>query len=135
MAAQSGHLPWASLLRLEAASLHTEALDFAGAAAIAREELRGPSLTQAGRQRAMFGLAFALLGLGEFDEAYAAFTAPQLVAAAGIEAMPLRRLIRHSVRPPPGCLRRSPWRKGACRRPRRSCVTRSLQSRDTKCQS
>ena len=88
MAAQSGHLPWASLLRLEAASLHTEALDFAGAAAIAREELRGPSLTQAGRQRAMFELAFAHLGLGEFDEAYAAFTAPQLVAAAGIEAMP-----------------------------------------------
>ena len=88
MAEQSGHLPWASLLRLEAASLHTEALDFAGAAAIAREELRGPSLTQAGRQRAMFELAFAHLGLGEFDEAYAAFTAPQLVAAAGIEAMP-----------------------------------------------
>ena len=43
MAAQSGHLPWASLLRLEDASLHTEALDFAGAAAIAREELRRPS--------------------------------------------------------------------------------------------
>jgi ATP/maltotriose-dependent transcriptional regulator MalT len=35
----------------------------------------------------MSELAFALLGLGELDEAYAAFTAPQLVGAAGIEAM------------------------------------------------
>jgi hypothetical protein len=87
VAAQSGHLPWASLLRLEAASLHTEALDFAGAASIAREELRGQSLAQAGRQRAMFELAFALLGLGELDEAYALFTAPELMAA-GIDAMP-----------------------------------------------
>jgi DNA-binding winged helix-turn-helix (wHTH) protein len=87
IAAQSGHLPWASLLRLEAASLHAEALDFAGAAAIAREELRGPSLADAGRQRAMFELAFALLGLRELDEAYAAFTAPQLAGTAGIEAM------------------------------------------------
>jgi hypothetical protein len=87
MAVQRGHLPWASLFRLEAASVHTAALDFAGAAAIAREELRGPSLTQAGSQLAMLELAFALLGLGDLDEAYAAFTAPQLVAAAGIEAM------------------------------------------------
>src|SRR5262249_7731810 len=63
------------------------ALDFAGGAAIAREELGSPSLTQAGRQRAMSELAFALLGLGELDEAYAAFTAPQLVVAASIEEM------------------------------------------------
>jgi DNA-binding winged helix-turn-helix (wHTH) protein/tetratricopeptide (TPR) repeat protein len=99
MATQSDHLPWASLLRLEAASLHIEALDFAGAAAIAREELRGRSLTQAGRQLAMFELAFALLGLGELDEAYAAFTAPQLVAAAGIESMAWsgQVLLRHGL--------------------------------------
>ena len=88
MAAQRGHLPWATLFRLEAASLRAEALDFAGAAAIAREELGDQSLTQAGHQRAMFELAFALLGLGEHDQAYAAFTAPQLGAAAGIEVMP-----------------------------------------------
>jgi DNA-binding winged helix-turn-helix (wHTH) protein len=87
MAAQSGHRPWASLLRLKGASLHSEALDFAGAAAIAREELQDRSLTQASSQLAMFELAFALLGLGELDEAHAAFTAPQLVAGAGTEAM------------------------------------------------
>jgi hypothetical protein len=87
MAAQRGHLPWASLFRLEAASLRAEALDFAGAAAIAREELREQSLTQAGSQRAMFELAFAQLGLGELDQAYAMFSAPPLMAAAGIETM------------------------------------------------
>ena len=99
MAAQSGHLPWASLLRLEAASLHTEAFDFAGAAAIARAELQDPSLTQAGRQRAMFELAFALLGLGELDKAYAAFTAPQLMVAASIEEMTWsgQILLRHGL--------------------------------------
>jgi hypothetical protein len=86
MAAQSGHLPWASLLRLKGASLHSEALDFAGAAAIAREELRSRSFTQAIGQLAMFELAFALLGLGELDEAHATFNSPELVAA-GIEAM------------------------------------------------
>jgi DNA-binding winged helix-turn-helix (wHTH) protein/tetratricopeptide (TPR) repeat protein len=99
MAAQSGHAPWGSLLRLEAASLHTEALDFAGAAAITREELRGRSLTPAGGQRAMIELAFALLGLGELDEAYAAFTAPQLLVPAGIETMAWsgQVLLRHGL--------------------------------------
>ena len=79
---------FASLLRSEAASLHTEAFDFAGAAAIAREELLHEALTDAARQSAMFQLAFALLGLGKLDEAYAAFTAPQLAQAAEGPAMP-----------------------------------------------
>ena len=77
-----------SLLRSEAASLHNEAFDFAGAAAIAREELLQEALTDAARQSAMFELAFALLGLGKLDEAYATFTAPQLARAAEGPAMP-----------------------------------------------
>jgi DNA-binding winged helix-turn-helix (wHTH) protein len=76
------HRHFSSLLRSEAAALHTEAFDFAGAAAIVREELRHEGLTDSARQGAMFQLAFALLGLGKLDEAYATLTAPQLVRAA-----------------------------------------------------
>jgi hypothetical protein len=68
--------------------LHAEAFDFAGAAAIAREELLQERLTDSARQGAMFELAFALLGLGKHDEAFATFTAPQLAAAAEGPAMP-----------------------------------------------
>ena len=79
---------FASLLRSEAATLHVEAFDFAGAAAIARAELRQEALTDSARQSALLQLAFALLGLGKLDEAYAAFAAPQLAQAAEGPAMP-----------------------------------------------
>ena len=82
------HQHFSSLLRSEAAALHAEAFDFAGAAAIAREELLQEGLTDSARQGAMFELAFALLGLGKLDEAFATFTAPQLAAAAEGPAMP-----------------------------------------------
>ncbi len=82
------HLHFSSLLRSEAASLHAEALDFAGAAAIAGDELRLEGLTDAARQSAMFQLAFALLGLGKVDEAFATLTAPELGSAAEGSAMP-----------------------------------------------
>jgi hypothetical protein len=94
IAAQTGHPHLASLLRSQVASLHTEALDFAGAAAIAREELLRQSLTDGVRQSASFELAFALLGLNQLDEAYTAFTAPQLKWAAGIAAMAWSRQVR-----------------------------------------
>jgi tetratricopeptide (TPR) repeat protein len=77
-----------SLLRSVAASLHIEAFDFGGAAAIAREELLPKVLTDSARQSAMFELAFALLGLGKLDEAYALFTTPYLVQAAKGATMP-----------------------------------------------
>jgi DNA-binding winged helix-turn-helix (wHTH) protein/tetratricopeptide (TPR) repeat protein len=80
--AQVGHLHFSSLLRSEAAGLHTDAFDFAGAAVIARDELLQDGLSAGARRSAQFQLAFALLGLGELGEAYAAFTAPQLVQAA-----------------------------------------------------
>jgi predicted ATPase/DNA-binding winged helix-turn-helix (wHTH) protein len=86
--AQIGELHFSTLLRSEAASLHAEAFDFAGAAAIAREALLQEALTDAARQSALFQLAFALLGLGKLDEAYAAFTTPYLVRAAEGPAMP-----------------------------------------------
>lgn len=79
---------FSSLLRSEAATLHTEAFDFAGAATIARDELRRDGLTDSASQAALFELAFALLGLGTLDEASATFTAPQLAAAAEGAAMP-----------------------------------------------
>jgi len=79
---------FSSLMRSEAAALHTEAFDFTAAAAIAREELGRETLTDAARQSAMMRLAFALLGLGKADEAYAALTAPHLVRAAEGPAMP-----------------------------------------------
>jgi DNA-binding winged helix-turn-helix (wHTH) protein/tetratricopeptide (TPR) repeat protein len=80
--AQIGHLHFSSLLRSESAALHSEAFDFAGAAAIARAELLQEGLSDSARRSALFQEAFALLGLGKLDEAYAAFTAPQLVGAA-----------------------------------------------------
>ena len=79
---------FSSLLRSAAASLRSEAFDFAGAAAIAREELLRETLTAPARRTAMVQLAFALLGLGKIDEAYAAFSAPQLERAAAGSAMP-----------------------------------------------
>ncbi|HVO23312.1 MAG TPA: AAA family ATPase [Candidatus Margulisiibacteriota bacterium] len=82
------HQHFSSLLRSEAAALHAEALDFGGAAARAREELLHEGLTDAARQAALFELAFALLGLGNVDEAFATFSAPQLAAAAEGTAMP-----------------------------------------------
>jgi len=87
-AAPIDHRHFSSLLRSEVAALHGEALDFAGAAAIAREELLQEGLTDSARQGAMFELAFALLGLGNLDEAFATFTAPQLATAAEGPAMP-----------------------------------------------
>jgi tetratricopeptide (TPR) repeat protein len=89
--AQNGYRHSASLLMSERAALHIEAFDFAGAAAIAREELLQEALTEAARQGAMIQLAFALLGLGKLDEAYAAFTAPQFAQAAAGPAMPWSR--------------------------------------------
>ena len=99
MANQSGHVHLASFLRSEAAALHSEAFDFTSAAAIAREELQRPSLTDRGRQSAMFALAFALLGLGRLDEAYSAFTAPQLVWAPEVASMawPEQIHLRHGL--------------------------------------
>jgi tetratricopeptide (TPR) repeat protein len=88
------HRHFSSLLRSEAAALHSEAFDFAGAAAIAREELLRDGLTDSARQGAMFELAFALLGLGELDEACATFTAPQLATAAAGPAMPWSAQLR-----------------------------------------
>ena len=82
------HRHFSSLLRSEVAALHAEAFDFAGAAAIASEELLQEGLTESARQGAMFELAFALLGLGKHDEAFATFTAPQLATAAEGPAMP-----------------------------------------------
>ena len=82
------HQHFSSLLRSEVAALHAEAFDFAGAAAIAREELLQEGLTDSARQGAMFELAFALLGLGKHDEAFATFTAPQLATAAEGPEMP-----------------------------------------------
>jgi DNA-binding winged helix-turn-helix (wHTH) protein/tetratricopeptide (TPR) repeat protein len=76
-----------SLLRSQAAALHTEAFDFAGAAALAHEELRQEPLTDSARQSALLQLAFALFGLGKLDEAYATFTMPQLARAAEGPAM------------------------------------------------
>lgn len=93
ISAQSGHRHSASLLMSERASLHIEAFDFAGAAAIARAELQQEALTEAARQGAMFRLAFALIGVGKLDEAYAAFTAPEL-AGATEGAMPWSRQLR-----------------------------------------
>jgi hypothetical protein len=52
------------------------------------------SRTDGARQRATFELAFALLGLDKLDEAYTAFTAPQLVWAADIAAMAWSRQVR-----------------------------------------
>jgi len=69
VANQIGHVHLACILRSEAASLHSEAFDFPSAAAIAREELQRPWLTDRARPSAMFALAFALLGLGRLDEA------------------------------------------------------------------
>jgi hypothetical protein len=86
--AQIGRLHFSSLLKSTAAKLHTEAFDFAGAAAIARGELAQVGLTDAARQTAMFRLASALLGLGKLDDAYAAFSAPQLSRSAEGPAMP-----------------------------------------------
>lgn len=88
------HRHFSSLLRSEAAALHAEALDFAGAAAIAREELRQEGLTDSARQAAMFQLAFALLGLGEVDQAFSTFTAPELASAAEGTAMPWSGQVR-----------------------------------------
>jgi len=88
VAAPIDHLHFSSLLRSEAAALHAEAFDFSGAAAIARDELQHEGLTDSARQGAMLELAFALLGLGKIDEAYATFNAPQLAAAAEGTAMP-----------------------------------------------
>src|SRR5207244_530051 len=85
---QLGELHFSTILRSEAAWLHAEAFDFPGAAAIAREALLQEALTDAARQSAMFQLAFALLGLGELDDAYGAFTTPYLVRAAAGPAMP-----------------------------------------------
>ena len=92
--AQNGYRHSASLLMSERASLHSEAFDFAGAAAIAREELLQEALTEAARQGAMIQLAFALLGLGKHDDAYEAFTAPQFVQVAAGPALPWSRLLR-----------------------------------------
>ncbi len=91
--AQNGHRHSASLLRSERASLHIEAFDFAGAAAIAREELQQEALTEAARQGAIFRLAFALMGLGKLEAAYAAFTAPQLTGVTE-GAIPWTRQLR-----------------------------------------
>jgi hypothetical protein len=88
------HRHFSSLLRSEVAALHAEAFDFAGAAAIAREELLQEGLTDSARQGAMFELAFALLGLGKHDEAFATFTAPQLAAAAEGAGMPWSGQVR-----------------------------------------
>ena len=88
LGAQIGHLHFSSLLRSEAAALHTEAFDFAGAAAIARDELLQEGLSDGARRSAQFQLAFALLGLGKLDEASTTFTAPQLATAAEGPAMP-----------------------------------------------
>jgi DNA-binding winged helix-turn-helix (wHTH) protein len=93
IASQSGQRHSASLLSSERASLHIEAFDFAGAAAIAREELQQETLTEAARQGAMFRLAFALIGLGTLDEAYATFSAPQLAESTD-GAMPWSRQLR-----------------------------------------
>src|SRR5262245_6919737 len=99
VANQSGHVHLASFLRSQEAALHNDAFDFTGAAAIARQELQRPSLTDRGRQTAMFALAFALLGLGQLDEAYAAFTAPQLMWAAEVTSMawPEQIYLRHGL--------------------------------------
>jgi DNA-binding winged helix-turn-helix (wHTH) protein/tetratricopeptide (TPR) repeat protein len=88
MAAQIGHRSWASILRSEEAFLYAEAFDFDAAVAIAREELAEPSLAITARHRATVELGVALLGLGKLDEAYAAFTTPELVRAAEIAAIP-----------------------------------------------
>lgn len=82
------HRHFSSLLKSEAAALHADAFDFAGAAAIARDELLQEGLTDAARQGALFQLAFALLGLGKVDEASATFAAPELATAAPGTAMP-----------------------------------------------
>ncbi len=91
---QVGSLHFCSLLRSATAKLHTEAFDFAGAAAIARAELLHEDLSDGARQTAMFRLAFALLGLGQLDEAYTVFTAPQLARAAAGPAMPWSAQLR-----------------------------------------
>jgi tetratricopeptide (TPR) repeat protein len=88
MATQIGHRSWASILRSEEASLHAEGFDFVTAAAIAREELAQNSLATIARHRATVELGVALLGLGNLEEAYAAFTSPELVRAAELAAIP-----------------------------------------------
>jgi tetratricopeptide (TPR) repeat protein len=94
MAAQIGNLDVVSHFGSQAAFLHNRACDFAGAAAIARNELQRESLTGGARQNALFELAFALLGLGELDEAQALFTAPELVWAPEVGAMPWSAQLR-----------------------------------------
>ena len=88
MAAQVGHGSWASMLQSEEAFLYAEAFGFDAAAGIARAELAQPWLPRTARFRAMVELGVALLGLGKLDEAYAAFTTPELVRAAEIAAIP-----------------------------------------------
>jgi len=88
MATQIGHRSWESMLRSEEASLHTAALGFEAAASIARAELAQSSLPSMARHRATIELGLALLGLGKLEEAYAAFTTPELVRATEIGAVP-----------------------------------------------
>jgi len=94
MAAQIGNLDVVSLFGSHAASLHSRAHDFSGAAALARNALRRESLTAGARQNATFELAFAHLGLGEFDEAQALFTAPDLAWPPEVGAMPWSAQLR-----------------------------------------
>lgn len=89
-----GHGHLSSLLRSQVASLRIHACDFTGAAAIARSELRRKALTAEARRRAVFELGFACLGLGEHDEALAAFRAPQIVRRGNVSALPWAEQVR-----------------------------------------
>jgi DNA-binding winged helix-turn-helix (wHTH) protein/tetratricopeptide (TPR) repeat protein len=99
VAVQIGHGHLSSILRSQVASLRVQACDFAGAAAIARKELRRQPLTAGARRHAMLELGVALLGLGALDEALDAFRAPQVVRTADVSALPWveRVLLRHGL--------------------------------------
>src|SRR5262249_46375009 len=92
--APTSQVHFLSLLRSAKAALHAEAFDFAGAAAIARDELQGEPTADIAIQTAMLQLAFALIGLGQLNEAYAAFTAPYLVQAAAGPTMAWAEKVR-----------------------------------------
>ncbi len=87
MAERNGHIGWAQLFRLELASVHLAAYDFAGAAALAAEEhARATRLgNETGRTFSEMVLGLAQVGLGEPERARELLAA-RLAAASNLPA-------------------------------------------------